>query len=268
MSYYRGFNSFSGGGYPLTPAVKNLILINVGVFFLANIIKGAWTIFFGLVPALVFSRLMVWQLFTYMFIHVDLWHLLLNMLMLFFFGPALERLWSTREFLKFYFFCGIGAGLCSLVTAFNSIAPIIGASGALFGILVAYAMVFPDTEVLIFFLFPMKIRHAVILFAAVNLWGAITNPWGGIAYVAHLGGALCGYLYLKHDWARYNFLWSAAAKFRQKKNESRRRRQDQEEEREKQELDRLLDKVSRSGRESLTPREEEALRRYSQKRPG
>ena len=140
----------------MSKTVKNLIIANVFIFLLASVWSGFPVSLFAMVPRLVFSKLMIWQLVTYMFIHLDLWHLAVNMLMLWFFGPAIEAIWGRKQFLIYYFFTGIGAALCSSIFSFNS--PIVGASGAIFGILVAYALTYPDNMILLFF---FLIRYAL-----------------------------------------------------------------------------------------------------------
>ncbi|MBU3933167.1 MAG: rhomboid family intramembrane serine protease [Candidatus Omnitrophica bacterium] len=244
----------------MTHTVKKLIIVNVVLFILIHLTpKFGWLTLFGLVPGSVFGRFHLWQLATYMFLHLGLWHLVVNMLMLWFFAPAIESSWGRRQFLFYYFFCGIGAGLCSWVTAFRSSIPVIGASGAIFGILVAYAMMFPETVILLFFIFPMKIRHAVLVLAGINLLGALSQPNAGIAYFAHLGGGLFGYLYLKSEWLRRQLsYWNAPAS-----RPGRRRNKPANKQIAQKELDRqvdiVLDKVSRHGMDSLSGKERKIL---------
>jgi len=183
---YRN-RQYSNFGFSLTPAVKVLIIINVCIFVIINLVRNfPWLGIFGLVPAFVFGRFWIWQLATYMFLHLGLWHLVLNMLMLCFFGPTIEEAWGKKQFLIYYFFTGVGAALCSFFVSMGSYTPVIGASGAIFGILVAYAVMFPDSVILLFLIFPMKMKYAVLVLAGINLLGAISNPGGGIAYFAHL----------------------------------------------------------------------------------
>ena len=244
----------------MTRTVKTLIIINVGVFILIHLTPNfAWLNLFGLVPSFVFGKFRIWQLATYMFLHAGLWHLVLNMLMLWFFAPAIERHWGRREFLFYYFFTGIGAGLCSFIMAFRSTIAVIGASGAIFGILVAYAMMFPETAILFFFIFPMKIKHAVLVLAGINLLGALSSPNAGIAYFAHLGGGLFGYLYLKSEWLKrqisyWNLLNLSLWR--------RRKKLDKKQIAEKglnRQVDTILDKVSKYGIDSLTRKERKIL---------
>lgn len=245
----------------MSDTVKTLIIINVAVFLGTHLVRWFPWELFAMTPRLVFGKLMLWQLLTYMFLHADVWHIGINMLMLWFFGPAIEQAWGPRRFLFYYFLTGIGAALCSFIFSFD--APIIGASGAIFGLLVAYAMMFPETVVLVFFFFPMKIKHAVLFFAGINLLGAVSASGSGIAYVAHLGGALFGYLYLKSEWlkihVRHFFTLSSTQKKKPQKPKTHR---DQELDKK---TDEILDKIARDGIESLTPAEREFLEERSKK---
>lgn len=248
----------------MTKTVKTLIIINIAVFILTHLLsRFPWFLIFGMVPALLVSKLMLWQLFTYMFLHVGLWHLVLNMLMLWFFGPAIEAAWGRKQFLFYYFFTGIGAALCSLLTSFGSQTVVVGASGAIFAILVAYALMFPESVILLFFIFPMKMKQAVFVLAGINLLGAISAPNSGIAYFAHLGGGLFGYLYLKSEWLRLKVSYFSLTNLKSwwaKKSELGRK---SEEENLSRQVDLILDKISKEGLQSLTKRERKILERKS-----
>ena len=251
----------------MSRTVKLLIIINVVLFILIHLLpKAPWLALFGLIPSYVFAKFRLWQLATYMFLHVGLWHLVVNMLMLWFFAPAIERSWGKKQFLFYYFFTGIGAGLCSFITAFRSPIPVIGASGAIFGILVAYAVMFPETVILFFFIFPMKIKHAVLVLAGINLLGALSSSNAGIAYFAHLGGGLFGYLYLKSEWIRrqISYLSAVDLKLRWKQNSSGRQKMLKNDLDHR--VDAILDKVSKYGMRSLTKKERETLELKSRKR--
>lgn len=261
MSFSTGSSyQDSGAGLHLRGVIKTLIVINVMVFIIIHIFRNiAWNVFFGLVPALVFPRLMIWQLGTYLFLHSGLLHLLLNMLMLWMFGTVLESRWGSKRFLFYYFFTGIGAGLCSVIFAFNSISPVVGASGAIFGLLVAYAMMFPDSVILLFFIFPMKMKYAAIVLAGINLLGAISNPGGAVAYIAHLGGGLFGYIYLKNERIRtiLSRLNPENIKNSMKKNQEITQRKKKEDI--NKQIDGILDKISAQGMDSLTKQEKALL---------
>lgn len=267
-SWQSSYSSFIPGSYT-TKTVKALIIANTVLFVLVHIFSGFnWFEIFGLVPRLVFNKLMIWQFASYMFVHAGLWHLVVNMLMLWFFGPAIENAWGRKTFLTYYFFCGIGAGLCSFLTSVNSFVPVIGASGAIFGILVAYALMFPETVILMFFIFPMKIRHAVLFLAGINLLGALSTPNAGIAYFAHLGGGLFGYLYLKNEWIRrslahWRFSPSSVA---HKAKENKRKKRELSEKELNRQVDQILDKISEQGIESLTRKEKQILEHKSAKK--
>jgi membrane associated rhomboid family serine protease len=146
----------------------------------------------------VVQTLFVWQLFTYMFLHGGITHLLFNMLTLWFFGSQLERDWGTRRFLKYYFYCGIAAGVCVLVANWlTRDFPTIGASGAIFGVLVAFGVLYPNQTVLMNFLFPIKAKYMVMIYAAIELLMTMAPGQSGISTIAHLGGMAFGYIYLK-----------------------------------------------------------------------
>ena len=181
----------SFGPGPLTPAVKWLLISNIAIFLITSFWPEPVQVL-GLRPADVWGRLEVWQIVTYMFLHANLLHVGFNMLALWMFGVELERLWGTRFFARYYAITGIGAGLCvMLVSAFSmqlARATTIGASGAIFGLLMAYALYFPHRQILLFLLFPVSSRVFVAIVGAVNLYSAMTATTAGVAYFAHLGG--------------------------------------------------------------------------------
>ena len=270
MSFRTG-SSYSdfGFGQQFRGGIKTLIVINIAVFVIIHIFRNiAWYAVFGLVPVMVFSKFMIWQLVTYLFMHFGLWHLVLNMLMLWMFGSIIENKWGSKRFLFYYFFTGIGAGLCSVVFAFNSNVPVVGASGAIFGLLVAYAMMFPDSVILLFFIFPMKMKYAAMVLAGINLLGAMSNPGGGIAYIAHLGGGLFGYLYLKNERIRIMFSrYSISNLMRSLKRKKQIKKQSQMEDMNEQ-VDKILEKISAHGIKSITEKEKDILMKKSRKNKG
>jgi len=188
-------------GGPLTPAVKALLITNVGVW-LFQMVSGSLAHvrldrLFGLVPYDVTHHLFLWQLVTYMFLHGGFLHIGMNMLALWMFGTELESLWGTRRFTRFYFVTGIGAGLCTVLAGWNSFIPTIGASGAIYGLLAAYGILFPDRILLLYFVIPIKAKYFVLILGALTFWSSLTASGSGVANVAHLGGMLFGWLYLK-----------------------------------------------------------------------
>ncbi|OGL43605.1 MAG: hypothetical protein A2W05_08500 [Candidatus Schekmanbacteria bacterium RBG_16_38_10] len=195
--YYRSGPSFSFG-YPVTPVIKKLIIANVAVFLLQFLSSYKIIYLFGLVPYMVIREFYFWQLFTYQFLHGGLFHILFNMLALWMFGGDLERIWGAASFLKYYFLCAVGAGVCTVIFLPTSMSPTIGASGAIYGILMAYGMLFPDRMVYLYFMFPIKVKHFVILMGAIALFSSMSASESGVAHIAHLGGMIFGYLYLKN----------------------------------------------------------------------
>ncbi len=183
--------------------VKWLLIVNIAVFVISYLIPAVQAMLapMALVPDLVVFRFpwYVWQLFTYMFLHGSIGHLLFNMLALWMFGLPLEQTWGTRQFLKYYFLCGIAAGVCdTLVTVLlGHHTSTIGASGGIYGLLVAFGVLFPDTTVLMSFLFPIKAKYLVMIYAAIALLSALGSGNSGVSNVAHLGGMLFGFIYLK-----------------------------------------------------------------------
>jgi rhomboid family protein len=188
-------------GGPLSNGVRTILIATVAVWvfqvvagFLAQV---RFERLFGLVPYDVTHHLFLWQLGTYLFLHGGFFHILFNMLGLWMFGSELEWLWGTKRFVRFYFITGVGAALCSTLVAPNSTIPIIGASGAIYGILAAYGILFPDRILLLYFVLPIKAKYFVLILGALAFWSSLQATGGGVAHVAHLGGMLFGWLYLK-----------------------------------------------------------------------
>ena len=204
MSYYSQASRVFFGG-PVTRTVKILIITNVAVFLVLAFseLAGSHVLisYFGLIPARVTHQLMLWQLVTYMFLHAEILHLFFNMLTLFMFGNDLERHWGTERFLKYYFITGIGAGVCSWLVAMDSAAATIGASGAIYGLLLAYGLLYPDRIIFLNFLIPVKVKYLVLLMGAIAFFSSLSGRESGISHIAHLGGMLVGLVFLKgKDW--------------------------------------------------------------------
>jgi membrane associated rhomboid family serine protease len=267
MSYY-GYRTLSLGPGEITKAVKYLLLANVGVFFLEFLWGSELINLFGLTPALV-KKGFVWQLFTYMFLHGGFFHILFNMFALWMFGCEIERSWGTKEFLKYYFITGVGAGFFTFFLSFNSRISTIGASGAIFGILVAFAMMFPDRPIYLYFLFPVKAKYLVIFFAVIEFFASFRHTSDGIGHFAHLGGMIIGYIYIKSDWrissffrsSRYlDYLKNLGYRHRMKSINKKREREQQLLEK----VDDILDKINRVGFDHLTKEEKKTLEEASQ----
>ncbi|MBC8165249.1 MAG: rhomboid family intramembrane serine protease [Bryobacteraceae bacterium] len=185
--------------------VKWLLIANIGVFvayFFATL-SGLGGLFapFELVPSEVLGSLAIWQLATYLFLHDPggFSHILFNMLTLWMFGADLERTWGRKRFLQYYFLCGIGAGICVVIASviFQSGGRTIGASGAIYGLLLAFGMMYPDRQVLFSFLFPIKAKYFVMILGAIAFLSSFASSGGPVSHIAHLGGMLFGWAYLR-----------------------------------------------------------------------
>ena len=198
-SPYSSNASYSFGPGPVTPAIKVIIIACVILFF-AQALAPETEVWLGLWPNAVLHSLWIWQLFSYMFLHAGVGHILFNMLTLWMMGGELERMWGTAFFARFYVVCGLGAALThvTLAVLFGgrlAEAEVVGASGAIYGVLLAYAMYFPTREILMSFLFPVQARYMVLILGGISLYMSITNS--GVAGLAHLGGLATGWLYLR-----------------------------------------------------------------------
>jgi len=210
----------------ITPAVKLLLIANFAVFIFEALLysfsgKPAYEDllkWFGLVPAGVFPGLRIWQPVTYMFLHdiKSIWHILLNMYTLWLFGKELELVWGRNKFLRYYFLTGVGAGLINVFVRtvpaiFTHALPnaayisTIGASGAVFGILIACAILFPDRRVYLLPIpVPLKMRTLVIIMTVLTFLGTFGLGDDSVSHLCHLGGMLVGFVYLR----RGSFLYS------------------------------------------------------------
>lgn len=196
--------SYSFGPGPVTPAVKWIILANVGAFIATTVFPDLIA-YLGLLPEAVIERRWLWQPVTYMFLHEGIFHILFNMLGIWMFGVELERMWGTRFFLRYYAVTGIGAAITTLIVAllpfgatagtYGSVT--IGASGALYGLLLAFGLYYPDRPILMFLLFPIPAKYFVMIIGAVSFLSSTSGNAPKVAHAAHLGGMIFGYLYLR-----------------------------------------------------------------------
>ena len=276
---YRG-GTFGGGfsfGFGMSPWVKRLLIANLVVWLLLLAIPalGSWLAF---VPALTLVR--PWTLITYMFVHGGLLHFFFNMLILFFFGPPLENMWGGREFLKFYLVAGLGGALFSYLFAFET--AVVGASAAIYGVMLAFAMNWPDMPIHIWGILPVKAKWLVAFLAAVSILSLIGGSQAGVAHFAHLGGFAAAYVYLRmHDQLtdrvqrlrkfvsrrRLNVASGAAEPERERSAPPKTTRR-RDEDRALDEVDRVLDKISEHGLQSLSEEElrllDDVSKRYRQ----
>ena len=282
-SYYKpGFGVTIGSKW--TRVIMILIIVNVTVFIvqlLFSTISSQWgvptmgmspetdgvvhhvalgpdrfTTLFWLYQPLAIGKLWLWQLVTYMFLHSvsDPWHIIFNMLVLWMFGSEVERAMGTRRFLTMYFTAGIFAGIFGCLFTPNN--PILGASGAIFAVEIAFAMFYPNATI-IFFVFPIKAKYLVTIFAGITVFNCLMPTGGNVAHFAHLGGLLYGFLFIRYEPRFTNFIISRQNQ--QKENEYRK------EEEVRKVVDALLDKVNRTGMKSLTRRERSYLKNASKR---
>lgn len=199
--------SYSFGPGPATRTIKALIWANVALFAVAWLMPSV-TLYLGLRPDDVVTRLRVWQVVTYLFLHAGFFHIALNMLALWMFGVELERMWGTRFFVRYYFVTGIGAAVTTLLLAFVPLpgeanlvlrySLTVGASGAIYGLLLAYALYYPNRPLYLFPIpIPIAAKYFVMILGGIALLSSMSANQGGVANVAHLGGLVAGYLYLR-----------------------------------------------------------------------
>ena len=259
--------------FALTPWVRGLMVANAVVFFLQiTVFTGPWFAdMLAFQPARVLTR--PWTPVTYMFLHGGFLHLAFNMLMLFVFGPAVEERLGSRGFGLYYFVCGLGGAVLSFGMMLTTPGvSVVGASGAVYGVALAYAMFWPDRRIFVFPLpIPVKVKWLVIFLAALSLLSALLGPRDGIAHLAHLGGFLFGFVYLRvegsvRDRAREVFKAPRMAHVVPPRRSRARAHAEAPPAAPKQrepsvydEVDRVLDKISEHGMESLTPEEQRLL---------
>lgn len=301
--YYRpsGFGGFSF--FP--PVIKNLLLINIVVFVIQMIFDNlsfggvpGWYLlnrYFALNPltgidqALQPYNFQIWQFFTYQFMHGSFTHILFNMFMLWMFGMEIENMMGSRKFLTYYLVCGVGAGIVQLFLApvfSESLAPVIGASGAVYGIMIAFAMFFPDRYIFIYFLVPVKAKYLIVFLIVLEFLSVGEASF--VAHLAHIGGALTGFIFLILD--RNNIIkldsifgtrrktssFGQSPRFRKpmfsKSNDIEEAQfydidsTKKVEEITQAEIDAILDKISESGYQNLTEREKRILFEASKKK--
>ncbi len=298
-SYFRP--SLFGGFSFFPPVIKSLLISNTAVWLLSEFFlapfkiagvqiggeHGLFTYYFALWP--IGTNFWPWQLFTYMFMHGGLGHLFFNMLALWMFGMELENNWGSKQFLIYYLVCGLGAGIANLLVTplLGQGAPTVGASGAVFGILVAFGMLFPDRPIYLYFLLPIRAKYFVAIYMGLELFYGVTGTSDGIAHFAHLGGAAVGFVYMLgltglipvgSWWDRFRgntqVPYERARTIRTRRGDisdatfydiktGRPREDDQEVSQET--IDAILDKISKGGYQSLSDDEKRILNEASKK---
>ena len=248
----------------VTNAIKILVIINVGMYLLQMITASQLDMirFFGLSAETIWP--LIWQPITYMFMHGGVWHVAINMFVLWMFGMELEKIWGKNEFLKYYFVTGIGAGIIWLL--FNiggSNAILIGASGAVYGILIAYGLMFPNRTVYVYFLFPVKVKWFILFIGAITFISSM-GTGSNISHLTHLSGMLIGYLYLRFSDHWRNIMFNFRKKIVELKS-MQKGKDNQQKMKLQQEVDMLLDKANTCGWENLTEEEQIKLQSSSWK---
>jgi len=300
-NYYRpgGFGGFSF--FP--PIIKNLLIINGAVFIIQLMMEN---IRFDGIPAenilLHWFALMplgdgfeIWQLITYQFMHGGFSHILFNMFSLWMFGMEIENEWGSKKFLIYYILCGIGAGIFHLLLSpvlGTGAAPTIGASGAIFGVMIAFALMFPDRYIFLYFFIPIKAKYLIILMVLLEFF-MVDSANSGVAHLAHLGGAIAGFIFIMADSSIYIPLKSYLKSSKKSSNNSyysttsssgnswtstfRKKEETKVEDAEfydikddysnitQADIDRILDKISVSGYQNLTEKEKKILFEASKK---
>ena len=267
MKYRLQFNPAEAAYKPqlFTDAIKILVSVNFGIYILQSV-SGKEDVFFrlfGLVPSTFISDLMLWQPFTYMFFHapfyssVGISHILLNMLGLWVFGRELEQAWGKTKFLRYYFITGIGSGLITYFFQMSSDNPVIGASGAVYGILLAYGVSYPNRILYIWGLIPVRSMWLVIIMGSIAFFGLLGNA-DGISHVTHISGMLIGYVLLKKKW-RWRDIWFV---IRKKTIEFQVQRYEEKSIKKKmlqKDIDVILEKIQKVGFSGLSDKEQGKL---------
>ncbi len=266
-------------GFQLTPAVKGLLIANVGVFVLQQLFPGFLEYWFAFDTRLGINHFQIWRFATYMFLHSGLSHIMFNMFGVWIFGTQVEALWGKRTFLIFYLVCGLGGsilfGLFDLLGSGHG--AMLGASGAVMGLLLAYGMSFPNNLIFLMGIIPIKAKYLVVLYGLMDLLSIPQSD--GVAHMAHLGGLLAGFIFIQitiPGLSKQMFRGSSLSS-KWKNAQTRRRmkvvRPDQSSTEDKnsrgqtdqKRIDSILDKISRDGLQSLTDEEQELLRRAGRK---
>jgi membrane associated rhomboid family serine protease len=294
-SFGAGFGALGGG---MTPWVRRLLIANTAIYLLialSRFLPGLGTLLGALALRPAQAYLAPWSLITYAFLHASLFHLLGNLLVLYFFGPRLEEHWGSRGFIQVYLIAAAGGAVASiLLLALAPAGMIVGASGAVLGLLLAYALLWPDQEVHIWGIFPLRVKWLVAIIAGINLMMAVEGSGGGIAWLAHLGGMAAAFLWLRSPWAPRGWgsvptparqgaggrspgatvaAWLGRARGSGPRPVDRRptpvapKARTRRAERELlDDIDRILDKISDHGMQSLTPEERSRLDEVSRNR--
>ncbi|MDZ4723474.1 MAG: rhomboid family intramembrane serine protease [candidate division Zixibacteria bacterium] len=245
---YRPEGGLSIGPGAISPFIKTMLIFNIAVFVLQILIPGLSEIF-GLSPAVFFERFpnLLYQPFTYMFLHGGFGHIFFNMFMLWMFGTEVEHSMGSKSFGRFYILAGLAGALLTLIVHPSQEAVMVGASGAINGVLVAYWIMFPTRLLYIYFLFPVQVKWAIPGLMLISFLFGGSN----IAHMAHLGGAVCGFIYLKENW-RWASFGSRFKNLRYRRQSAKLEKKRQEASEIMKRVDTILDKINEVGIENIS----------------
>ena len=254
FQYNNPFNRLNIGLKTSLPeAVKFIIIFNIIIFIITEIFGFKFLFFevFGLIPRLSWESYKIWQPITYLFLHSGFFHILINMLVLWMFGKELEYRWGKNKFLFYYLITGIGSGILTILYNPYSMIPIVGASGAIYGILIAYTLIYPNRKVYIYGIFPMQIKFMMILLGLTAFFASFMQTNSSISHITHLGGMFVGFVFLK--WKNIKFFFPKV-KVYEEKNSFEKSASNK-----KDDLDIILEKLKFKGWEGLTEFERNKL---------
>ncbi|MAG20737.1 MAG: rhomboid family intramembrane serine protease [Candidatus Marinimicrobia bacterium] len=269
MRYQYQSNFFRGSSYRprlFTDAIKLLVSINLIIFLLQTLSGQERLLFqlFGIVPRATWKQLMIWQPFTYLFFHGGFWHVLINMFVLWMFGSELETTWGKKEFFRYYFLTGVGSGIITVLFNLNALIPVVGASGAVYGILLAYGLMFPNRYIYLYFFLPVQVKYFVVFIGALAFLSSLNPGYSNVAHLTHLSGMVIGFLYLKSTiqltavtMLLHNAKGDIKGRYRHRQRDKR--------EKLRLEVDQILDKINASGYDSLTKKQKDFLYEASKK---
>jgi len=253
-------------------AIREIIIINL-IVYLTMVLFHAdafFARFFGLVPTDIWQRGYVWQMFTYMFVHANFSHIFWNMFILWMFGMEIENYWGKKRFYQFYFLTGVGSGIITFLFSLHSSIPVVGASGAIYGVLAAFALLFPERKIYFYFLIPIKAKYFVLIMGVITFFSTF-GAGTGISHLTHLGGLVIGFVYLKRfdilSWIRKGLpririrnpfkKWFREKQMRTKTEKTEFHYDTDDTLRE--EVDRILDQINERGYDSLSEDDKRTL---------
>lgn len=265
-----GGNDLLGWGRPRSNTIRTLLILNLGIWAILSLTGMERPIFsiFGLVPKSMITSLMFWQPITYMFLHAGFWHVGMNMLVLWMFGWELEQNWGGNRFLRYYLVTGAGAGLITVLFSLNSSIPVVGASGAIYGVLLAYGLTYPNRTVYLYFMFPVKVKYLVVFLALMAFFASFKSG-SSVSHLTHLSGMIIGWFYMRStDQVSHPGIGRQISLMVDEYKTRRELMELQVDNDLRKKVDTLLDKISRSGYASLTEEEQDVLYKASIKFSG